>query len=158
MGKHVRTVAEPCVKLIPKGEQMRMSHVDVVKHVYEKFAAGDAASILACFHRDVEFRLAEGHPYQPSGEPWIGTDAVLQQFFMKAGPEWEGWSVAIDSVLETNGAVVVECRYGGIYKPTGSSMDLQVCHVWRLRDGKVTSFHQYLDTARLQHVMGRTAD
>jgi ketosteroid isomerase-like protein len=32
-------------------------------------------------------------------------------------------------------------------------MDVQVCHVWRFRDGKVASFHQYVDTAALQRVM-----
>ena len=39
------------------------------------------------------------------------------------------------------------------YKPTGRHMDVQVCHVWRFRGGKVASFHQYVDTARLQGVM-----
>ncbi len=43
----------------------------------------------------------------------------------------------------------------GLYKPTRRQMDLQVCHVWRFRGGKVASFHQYVDTARLQDVMGR---
>jgi ketosteroid isomerase-like protein len=34
-------------------------------------------------------------------------------------------------------------------------MDLQVCHVWKLRDGLVRSFHQYVDTGALQQLMGR---
>jgi ketosteroid isomerase-like protein len=34
-------------------------------------------------------------------------------------------------------------------------MDVQVCHVWRFRDAKVASFHQYVDTANLRRVMGR---
>lgn len=132
-----------------------MTNVELVRHIYERFSRGDAASVLACFDEQIEFRLAEGHPYQPSGRAWIGKPAVTQHFFMKAGPEWDGWSVSIDDVLDLNGAVVVECRYGGTYKPTGHAMDVQVCHVWRLANGKATSFHQYLDTARLQQVMGR---
>lgn len=131
-----------------------MNNVDLVKDVYEKFSQGDAAGILAHFEPDIEFRLAEGHPYQPSGQPWYGKEAVSQNFFMKAAQEWEGWSVVLGEVLETADAVVVECRYAGAYKPTGLPLDVQVCHVWKLRDGRIRSFHQYLDTAGLQHVMG----
>src|SRR5262249_50937678 len=50
--------------------------------------------------------------------------------------------------------VVVECRYTGVYKPTGRALDIQVCHIWKLTGSRVVSFHQYIDTARLQAVMG----
>jgi len=33
-------------------------------------------------------------------------------------------------------------------------MDAQVCHIWEVGDGKVTRFQQYVDTAKLQDVMG----
>jgi uncharacterized protein len=45
-------------------------------------------------------------------------------------------------------------RYVGTYKPTGKSLDAQVCHVLKFRDGKLTSFQQFVDTAQLQDVMG----
>lgn len=54
---------------------------------------------------------------------------------------------------EATDAVVVECRYQGVYKPTGRNMDIQVCHVWKVSDGKIKSFQQYIDTARLQAIM-----
>jgi hypothetical protein len=41
--------------------------------------------------------------------------------------------------------VVTESRYSGVYKATGKSINAQACHVWKIRDGKVTSFQQYLD-------------
>ena len=130
-------------------------HVETVKQIYEWFGRGDAEHILETFAPDVEFRLAEGHPYQPTGAPWIGKEQVVQNFFMKAGPEWENWTVALDAIHDLNDVVVSEGRYRGIYKPTGKTMDVQVCHVWKFRDGKIASFHQYLDSARLQAVMGR---
>jgi ketosteroid isomerase-like protein len=134
-----------------------MTNVETVRYVYERFAQNDARSILATFDPNIEFRLAHGHPYSPDGQPWIGPDSVTRNFFMRAGSEWHGWSVAIDHIIETTNAVIVECRYGGLYKPTGRTLDVQVCHVWRFSDsGKITSFHQYVDTARLQHVMGVT--
>ena len=50
--------------------------------------------------------------------------------------------------------VVVEARYTGTFKQTGKNLDAQVCHVWKIRDGKVASFQQYVDTAQLQDVEG----
>jgi len=132
-----------------------MNNVELVKHIYDRFACGDGAAVLEAFDPGIEFRLAEGHPYQPSGQAWVGKQAVAEHFLMKAGPEWQDWAVAVGDVIEADGAVVVECRYTGVYKPTQKSMNLQVCHVWRLAGGKITSFHQYVDTASLQAVMGQ---
>jgi hypothetical protein len=39
-----------------------MSHVELVKYIYEKCKHSDAQSILGTFAPGVEFRLAEGHP------------------------------------------------------------------------------------------------
>jgi len=50
--------------------------------------------------------------------------------------------------------VVVEGRYTGTFKTTGKTLDAQVCHVFKIRDGKFTSFQQFVDTAQLQDVMG----
>jgi uncharacterized protein len=132
-----------------------MKHVDIVRKVYRDFAAGDAASILAVFADDVEFRLAEGHPYRGAGGAWVGKDAIATQFFAVAGPEWERWSIGVDATVETADTVVVEGRYTGQYKATARQMNVQVCHVWRFRGDEIASFHQYVDTAELQYVMGR---
>ena len=132
-----------------------MSQLDIVRKIYRDFAAGDAAAILAVFADDVEFRLAEGHPYRGSAGAWRGKDAIMKHFFAVAGPEWDGWSIGVESAIEAADVVVVEGRYTGLYKPTGRRMDVQVCHVWRFRGREVASFHQFVDTARLRHVMGR---
>ena len=135
-----------------------MNRKDVIRKIYHDFAAGDAAAILDTFADDVEFRLAEGHPYRGSSDAWIGKAAIVKNFFTVAGPEWNGWSIAVNEMLDTADAVVAEGRYTGTYKPTGRWMDVQVCHVWRFSGNKVASFHQYLDTARLRRVMGREGD
>ena len=85
-----------------------MSNVDVVRYIYEKFKQGDAASVLAVFEPQIEFRLAEGHPYQPEGKPWFGGEEVTKHFFRKAGTEWENWNIIVDNILEAGDAVIVE--------------------------------------------------
>jgi ketosteroid isomerase-like protein len=95
-----------------------MTNVEVVQECYERFKHGDVANLLAMFDPRIEFRLAEGHPYEVSGKPWIGGQEITLHFFTKAGPEWENWDVVIGEILEADSAVAVECRYSGIYKPT----------------------------------------
>ena len=132
-----------------------MKHADIVSKIYTDFAAGDAAAILEVFADDIEFRLAEHHPYRGSKGAWRGKQAIAREFFAVAGPEWDGWTIGIEQTIEADGTVVVEGRYAGSYKPTGRRMDIQVCHVWRFRGERVASFHQYVDTAALRRVMGR---
>jgi ketosteroid isomerase-like protein len=132
-----------------------MNHVDVVQKIYRDFAAGDAAAILGVFADDIEFKLAEHHPYRDVTGPWYGKQAVVQNFFAVAGPEWDGWKIGVDATVEAGDAVVVEGRYTGVYKPTGRRMNVEVCHVWRFRGDRVASFHQYVDTAAVRRVMGR---
>jgi uncharacterized protein len=130
-----------------------MTSVEIVTNVYEAFARGDVPRVLASFSGDGEWRLAEGHPYAPDGQAWIGSDAIRQRFFMRAGGEWDGFKIVPRTVHDAGDSVVVEARYTGVYRPTGRRLDAQVCHVWTLRGGKVASFQQYVDTAQLQAVM-----
>ncbi|HEY7369532.1 MAG TPA: nuclear transport factor 2 family protein, partial [Thermoanaerobaculia bacterium] len=83
--------------------------------------------------------------------------AVLHNLFMRLGAEWDSFSVHPKSFHDAGGSVIVEARYRGLYKATGKNMDTQVCHVFDIKDGKVTRFQQYVDTAKLQNVMGAPA-
>jgi uncharacterized protein len=131
-----------------------MGNVEAVRHVYERFGQGDVAAVLAAFDPGIEWRLAEGHPYAPDGAVWTGPAAVARNFFARAGEEWDGFTITPAAFHEAREAVVVECRYHGVYTATGKRLDAQVCHVWGVRAGKITRFQQYIDTAQLQDVMG----
>jgi uncharacterized protein len=98
----------------------------------------------------IDWRQAEGHPFQPSGMPFAGPDAVLENVFMRLGTEWDGFTVTTKEFHDAGPVVVVEARYTGTCKQTGKALDAQVCHLWKLRDGKVTSFQQYTDTGQWQ--------
>jgi uncharacterized protein len=131
-----------------------MGNVDVVRGMYEAFGRGDIEAVLASFDSQIEWREAESNPYEPEGKPWIGPDAIVENLFVKLGQEWDSFTVSPREFYDAGEAVITEGRYGGTYKATGKSIDAQFCHVLKLRDGKVTSFQQYLDTARMQDVMG----
>jgi ketosteroid isomerase-like protein len=104
---------------------------------------------------NIQWSEAEGNPYQPSGKAWHGPDAIVQNLFMKIGQDFEGTFVVHPKDFQDAGdKVVVEGRYTGTFKTTCKTLDAQVCHVFKIRDGKFTSFQQFVDTAQLQEVMG----
>jgi ketosteroid isomerase-like protein len=53
-----------------------VSNRQVVNEIYQAFGQGDLPGVLARFHPDAEWRLAESHPYAPDGEAWIGPEAI----------------------------------------------------------------------------------
>jgi ketosteroid isomerase-like protein len=131
-----------------------MDNVRLLKNLYEAFGRGDIPAVLGGMSPDIKWYSAEGNPYMRSGDPWVGPDAILNNLFMKIATEWDGFTVHTKSFHGAGDSVIVEARYTGTYKPTGKSIDAQVCHVWDVKDGKVSRFQQYMDTAQLQDAMG----
>jgi len=130
-----------------------MSNVQFAKDMYAAFGRGDIPTVLGGFHPEIQWREAEGNPYQPDGAAWVGPQAVLDKLFARLGSEWEGFTVTVRTLHDAGEHVVMEGRYTGTYKPSGKSIDAQVCHVLRIRDGKLESFRQYVDTGQLQAAM-----
>ena len=131
-----------------------MSSVDMVKNLYEAFGQGNIPAVLEGMSPDVRWHQAENNPYMPTGEPFVGPEAILNQLFAKLGEEWDEFTVHPKTFHDAGESVIVEARYTGTFKATGKSMDAQVCHVWDLKDGKVIRYQQYLDTAKIRDVMG----
>lgn len=131
-----------------------MSNVELARSLYDAFAQGDVETVIGAFHERIEWRQAEGNPYEPEGKPWIGADAIMQNLFVKLATEWDGFTVSPKEFHDAGDTVVVEGRYTAGHNGTGKSLDAQFCHVWRVRDGEVLSFQQYVDTAQMQDVTG----
>lgn len=131
-----------------------MDNVSLLKNLYEAFGRGDIPAVLGAMSSDIKWYEAEGNPYMPSGEAFVGPDAVLNDLFMKLGGDWDGFAVHPKTFHDAGSSVIVEARYTGSHKATGKRLDAQVCHVWDVEDSKVTRFQQYVDTAQMQDVMG----
>jgi len=130
-----------------------MSNVELASELYAKFARGEVPGVLASFTPDIEWREAEGNPYQMDGAAWVGPQAVAEKLFVAIASEWDGFTIAIGTLHDAGDYVVMEGRMTGTYRPSGKAVDAQVCHVLRFRDGKLASFQQYGDTAQLQDAM-----
>jgi ketosteroid isomerase-like protein len=132
---------------------MSDSNIALAKRLYTLFGQGDIPGVLALFDPAIEWREAEGNPYQPDGAPWIGPDAVLTKLFMRIGADWDGFTVIPQTFTATEHGVLVEGRYTGTYKSSARALDVQMAHVLTMGGGHITRFQQYVDTATLQAVM-----
>jgi ketosteroid isomerase-like protein len=124
-----------------------------LRGLYEAFGRGDIAAVLGAMDPAISWHQAEGNPYKVDGGAWIGPNAIVENLFVKLGTEWDGFTVTPARFSESGDQVIVEGRYTGTYKATGKSIDAQFCHIWNVKDGKVTAFQQYTDTAQFQGAM-----
>jgi uncharacterized protein len=120
------------------------NNLDVVRSMYISFAAGDMPAVLAALSPKVHWTVAEGGPY---GGVYIGPDAVLENVFKKIHGEWDGFAAVPGEFVADGSTIVALGQYTGSYKATGKSFKAPFAHVWKIENGKATSFHQYTDTA-----------
>ena len=132
-----------------------MDNVALAKSMYEAFGRGDIPTVLGTMSPDVRWSEAESNPYMPSGEPFVGPDAILEQLFMRLAADWNDFAARPKTFHGLgDSAVVAEGRYGGTHKTTGKSLDAQFCHVLEFSNGKLTRFQQYTDTTKVREAMG----
>jgi ketosteroid isomerase-like protein len=129
------------------------SNLPLIRAIYDAFGSGDIPGVLGRMASDIEWNEAENFPYA-DGNPYVGPDAIVKGVFMRLGGEWDGFAVVPEDFLDAGDTVVVLGRYKGRHKATGRPLDAQMCHVWRVKDGKATRFQQYTDTLQAARVTG----
>ena len=118
-----------------------------IRKAYQVAEDKDITGFVNCFTEDGTFTDESiGHTYR--GPKELGRTVEV---YATAFPDMHRELYAFYVIGDT---VVVEGRYTGTFKATGKSLDAQMCHVFKIRDGKLTSFQQFVDTAQMQEVMG----
>lgn len=128
-------------------------NTDTVKALYDAFGKGDVPAVLGAFDPQIQWREAENFLYA-DGNPYAGPQAVAEGVFQRLVSNVENFSVLPERFVDGGDTVVVEGRYGGKMKATGTPVDAQFAHVWQLRDGKVVRFQQYTDTKQWAEAAG----
>ena len=118
--------------------------------MYAAFGQRDQETILRLFHPQIEWVQNEGFP---GGGRHVGAESVLENVFAKFRQEWEVWQAEVSEWLDAGDAIIAIGEYQGIYKATGRSMKSAFAGVYRVRDGRIVSFHQYTDTAKIQQAV-----
>lgn len=128
------------------------SNMTVIDGLYKAFAVGDIPAVLGGLDSNVVWNEAEGNFYA-DGNPYLGPDAVLNGVFGRIMADHEYFNLKDIELHEmSNGKVLATLRYDGKFK-NGKAYNAQVAHLWFLKDGKVVSFQQYVDTKKLHEAM-----
>ena len=129
------------------------SNLEVIKGVYNAFAAGDFPAFLNAMDPKIEWNEAENFPYA-DGNPYIGPDAVVQGVMGRIGADWEYWTITDQVYHVTQKAmVIVTARYNAKHKITGKVIRAQFMHMWTLENGRIIRYQQYADTLQVTQAM-----
>jgi uncharacterized protein len=127
---------------------------DLVKDLYAAFGRGDVPAVLGAFDPGIEWNEAEGFIYADRN-PYIGPQAVAEGVFGRIIGDVENFAAVPSNFVDGGDTVVAEGRYTGTWRATGTPVNAQFVHVWRVRDGKFVGFQQYTDTGQWMKAAGR---
>jgi uncharacterized protein len=131
-------------------EVMGEQSEELVRAVYEAFGRGDVPAVLGAMAADIEWHEAEGMPY---GGVYHGGEAVAQNVFGPITQDVVDFAVTAEEFIASGDAVAAVVRYTGTGRATGKELDLPVVHLWKVRNGKVEQFRQFIDTVKFREVV-----
>ena len=114
---------------------------DVIRDFYGKLATGDASGALGLMASDIQWTTM--WHYKVEGR---GPGPVAEGLFKPLMAEWSSFSL-VPTEFVTEGETVVSLGdFKGVHGATGKTSEARYAHVWTVRDGKITTFRQYIDT------------
>jgi ketosteroid isomerase-like protein len=119
------------------------ANVEIIRAQYAAGQRGDLAGMVADFAPDIAWTEMAGFPLAGT---YHGTDEIVEKVFAQIPQDWDGFRVNVDELLDAGDTVVAVGSYSATCKATGKSMSPRIVHVWRLRDGKIVGFEQFVDT------------
>ena len=121
--------------------------LDTVRGFYNNLAKGDVPAVLALLDPAIEWTEAERFPYY--GGTWRGPEAIVKGLFEPLGRDWASFAVNAESFVTEGDQVISLGRYVGTHKGTRRPVTAPFAHHWRVRAGRIVSFVQYTDTAKV---------
>ncbi|MDP1748354.1 MAG: nuclear transport factor 2 family protein [Reyranella sp.] len=119
--------------------------VKLIRDCFDAFARGDAAFIVARVSDDVDWRHSPS-PEIPYAGAYKGPQGV-GQFFTRIGEALDVTSWEPRRVIEAGEDVLATGAWSAKAKPTGRSFAAEWAMVFGFRDGRISSFKVYEDTA-----------
>jgi ketosteroid isomerase-like protein len=125
------------------------SRIEIVKEAYARYQRGDIPGVFALLSPDIEIR-------QTTELPWGGIfhgHEGARKFFTLLGQHTAAMPQP-EKAFEAGEDVVVIGRLKGTAKSTTAAIDLDIVHVWTVRDGLLIRFCAYIDTPVMKRALG----
>ena len=117
----------------------------LVMQGYQLFQSGDIRKLMDLYHDDAEW-ISPDSEYTPYAGSYHGKQGI-GQFFAKLDASVQTVYFQARQFIAEGDTVVVTGDATWIAKPTGRRFDNPWVHVFTMRDGKVSRFRAYHDTA-----------
>ena len=121
----------------------------IMQAAYQAFAQGDVPAVLAVMDDKIEWTEADGFPLAGT---YVGPQAVVDGVFMRLSEIGDDFAVTPTQFVAEDDTVVSMGAYSWKQRSTGQPVQVKMAHVWTLRDGKIISFQQHVDTLKVQEL------
>jgi ketosteroid isomerase-like protein len=120
-------------------------NIEVVQKAYQNFKSGSIPALLDLLTDDVTWQLPEIENV-PFGGRREGRDEVGGFFASLAGAQ-ESLTFEPREFVAQNDKVIALGRYTWRVKSNGREYGGEWAHAFTVRDGRISGFHEYMDTA-----------
>ena len=118
---------------------MSPEDLDTVRRAYDAFARGDLETLGTFLAPDIEWRTTANVPFMGN---YVGLDE-----FLRGMNDWasafEEITTQVEEMIDAGDKVIVCHRMRGRGRDSGVEVDLAICQVVAVRDGKLVSMHDY---------------
>ena len=129
----------------------KMTNLEIIKSTYEGKTSEENGKNLAKYvAENISWTEAKGFPYAGT---YIGLENISKNVFSRLGSEWIDYKFTPEDYVANDDKVVAFGTYTGIYKITNKAFTARVAHIWKLKDGKITSFEQFVDSQTVNNSM-----
>ena len=128
-----------------------MTNLDIVKSTYEGKTSAENGRNLQRFITD-ETRWTEAAGFLYAGT-YQGFAEIEKHVFARLGSEWTNYNFKVEDYVAAADKVVAYGTYSGTNKASGKFFTARVAHLWQLKDGKIKSFEQFVDSKTVKDAM-----
>ncbi|SFE88802.1 hypothetical protein SAMN05518672_111175 [Chitinophaga sp. CF118] len=129
----------------------KMTNLEIVRSTYEgKTSEENGKNLAEHVAENITWTEARGFPYAGT---YIGLESITRNVFSRLGSEWIDYKFTPEDYVASENKVVAYGTYTGTYKASGRYFEARVAHVWKLKDGKIISFEQFVDSQTVNNAM-----
>lgn len=126
------------------------TNLDIIRATYEGSSANNGKNLLDALTPHTKWTEAAGFPYAGT---YIGSEEIMANVFQKLATEWVGYQAKVHTYLADGDRVAAFGVYYGTYRETGKFMSATFAHLYLLKDGKIISMEQYVDSAMVRQAL-----
>lgn len=130
---------------------MSVSDSEVIREMLEATNRGDYEAAIELLHDEAELHQA---PEQPGGGSYYG-----KQEFARGAAEWlsefePGFQYVIEELVDAGGCLLACVRLRGRGAKSGIEVEMEVFHVYEVRDGKAFRCRVFLNESDAREAAG----